>query len=195
MLWFGRQPRSASSSGCSGASSPWPPVTRSRRVLIEPLRAYLTTRALGIPLWRFVSSLVRRRAGDRADGRIAARRPLGLVEAGSPAWLRLVLLIVLGGVVYVAELPVARSRGHAGDQGRDRPAERAGSASSAGRRAVEPDRIRAGNACSSRSARADGPKRWPNGHVAAARLPPTMKSCSTKLHIAQNGPASCAHAP
>ena len=27
---------------------------------------------------------------------------LGLIEAGVPAWLRLVLLIVLGGIVYVA---------------------------------------------------------------------------------------------
>ena len=34
--------------------------------------------------------------------RRSARARLGLIEAGVPAWLRLVLLIVLGGIVYVA---------------------------------------------------------------------------------------------
>ncbi len=66
---------------------------------------------------------VRHRAGDRADGRRARRRPhrprrggsTGLVEARPPDCPRRRRLR--------PELHVARSRGHAGDQERDRPAE------------------------------------------------------------------------
>jgi polysaccharide transporter, PST family len=70
-------------------------------MLMEPLRAYITTRALGIPLWRFVRSLsgVAQATALMAGALIVAR--LGLIEVGAPAWLTLVLLIVLGGVVYV----------------------------------------------------------------------------------------------
>jgi O-antigen/teichoic acid export membrane protein len=70
-------------------------------LLMEPLRAWVTTRALGIPLWRFVSSLsgIAQATALMAGALVVAR--LGLVEAGAPAWLRLVLLIVLGGVVYI----------------------------------------------------------------------------------------------
>ena len=69
---------------------------------MEPLRAWVTTRALGIPLWRFVRSLsgIAQATAVMAGALVAAR--LGLVEAGAPAWLRLVLLIALGGIVYVA---------------------------------------------------------------------------------------------
>jgi O-antigen/teichoic acid export membrane protein len=71
-------------------------------LVMEPLRAYVTTRALGIPLWRFVRSLsgIAQATALMAGALVIAR--VGLVEAGAPAWLRLVLLVVLGGVVYVA---------------------------------------------------------------------------------------------
>ena len=44
-------------------------------VLIEPVRAYATTRALGIPLWRFLGAFADRGAGDDADGVCGARCP------------------------------------------------------------------------------------------------------------------------
>ena len=59
-------------------------LTPSPRCSIEPVRAYLTTRALGIPLWRFVRSLSRRRAGDRADGRRPARAGVGRSRLRAP---------------------------------------------------------------------------------------------------------------
>ncbi len=70
-------------------------------MLMEPLRAYITTRALGIPLSRFFRSLsgVAQATALMAGALVVAR--LGLIEVGAPAWLRLVLLIVLGGAVYI----------------------------------------------------------------------------------------------
>ena len=52
-------------------------------------------------LWRFVRSLsgIAQATALMAGALVVAR--FGLVEAGAPAWLRLVLLIVLGGVVYI----------------------------------------------------------------------------------------------
>lgn len=71
-------------------------------ILIEPVRAYLTTRALGIPLRRFVVSL----SGIvQATALMAAALLVtgaALDAAGAPAVVRLILLIALGGVVYVA---------------------------------------------------------------------------------------------
>jgi O-antigen/teichoic acid export membrane protein len=71
-------------------------------ILIEPLRAYLTTSALGIPLRRFVFSLagVAQATAVMAAAMLAAGA--ALVAAGAPAAVRLILLVALGGVVYVA---------------------------------------------------------------------------------------------
>jgi polysaccharide transporter, PST family len=70
-------------------------------VAVEPLGAYLTTRALGIPLWRFVgafSGIVQATALMAAA--VLAARSL-LVAAGVPSAARLVLLVILGAIVYV----------------------------------------------------------------------------------------------
>lgn len=71
-------------------------------LLIEPVRTYLTTRALGISIWRFVGSLtgVVQATGLMAAAVFTARQLL--IAAGVPAGPRLVLLVVLGGGVYVA---------------------------------------------------------------------------------------------
>jgi PST family polysaccharide transporter len=70
-------------------------------LVMEPLRAYITTRALEISLWRFVRSLsgIAQAAALMGGALVVAR--LGLVEAGAPAWLRLVLLVALGAIVYL----------------------------------------------------------------------------------------------
>jgi O-antigen/teichoic acid export membrane protein len=71
-------------------------------VLVEPLRAHLTTRALGIPLWTFVRSLagVAQATAVMAAALLAARS--GLVSAGATASVRLALLVALGGGTYLA---------------------------------------------------------------------------------------------
>lgn len=70
-------------------------------VLIEPLRTYLTTRALGISIWRFTRSLsgVVQATAAMALAIILARA--ALVEMGAPAFVDLALLVILGSVVYV----------------------------------------------------------------------------------------------
>jgi O-antigen/teichoic acid export membrane protein len=70
-------------------------------VLIEPVGTYLTTRALGIPLWRFVGSFggVVQATAVMAAGLLAARTVL--IAAGAPPGARLVLLVALGGLIYV----------------------------------------------------------------------------------------------
>jgi PST family polysaccharide transporter len=71
-------------------------------VVVEPLRAYLTTQALGIPLRRFVASL----AGVAQATAVMAAALLGarslLVAAGAPPAARLALLVLLGAAVYGA---------------------------------------------------------------------------------------------
>ena len=70
-------------------------------VLVEPVQAYLTTRVLGIPLWRYVRSL----SGVVQASALMAIVLLGGREAfeaaGVPASARLVLLVFLGGTVYL----------------------------------------------------------------------------------------------
>ena len=70
-------------------------------VLVEPVQAYLTTRVLGIPLWRYVRSL----SGVAQASALMAIVLLGGREvfeaAGVPAPARLVLLVFLGGTVYL----------------------------------------------------------------------------------------------
>jgi O-antigen/teichoic acid export membrane protein len=70
--------------------------------LTEPVRAYLTTRALGISVWRFARSLV---GIAQATALMAAILLIArglLVQADAPTLLRLLLLIGLGTVAYVA---------------------------------------------------------------------------------------------
>jgi O-antigen/teichoic acid export membrane protein len=71
-------------------------------VLIEPVRTYITARALGISVWRFVGAF----AGVAQATAVMAASLLGaraaLVGAGVPTALRLGLLVVLGGAVYAA---------------------------------------------------------------------------------------------
>ena len=71
-------------------------------VLIEPVRSYLTCRALGIPLSRFVGSLagVAQATVVMAAAVLATR--MALVAVGVPAAGRLFLLVLVGAVVYVA---------------------------------------------------------------------------------------------
>lgn len=70
--------------------------------LIEPVRTVITSRALGISPWRFVRAFsgVTQAAAVMAAGLLAVRP--ALTAAGAPTALRLVLLIALGGVLYVA---------------------------------------------------------------------------------------------
>jgi O-antigen/teichoic acid export membrane protein len=70
-------------------------------VLVEPVQAYLTTRALGIPFGRYVRSL----SGVVQASLLMAAALLGareaLAAADLPAPVRLAVLVVLGGAVYV----------------------------------------------------------------------------------------------
>jgi hypothetical protein len=70
-------------------------------LLIEPVRALITTRALGIPLWRFVSALsgVAQATLVMAAAVLAARELMVAVDVPAPT--RLVLLILLGAGVYL----------------------------------------------------------------------------------------------
>jgi PST family polysaccharide transporter len=71
-------------------------------VLIEPIRLYVTARALGTPFSRFVSSLngVAQATVLMAAVVLAARAIL--VAAGAPSLARLVLLVLLGTLAYGA---------------------------------------------------------------------------------------------
>jgi O-antigen/teichoic acid export membrane protein len=71
-------------------------------VLVEPLRAWITTRALGIPLQRFVSAFngVAQATALMALALVAGRELL--ISAGVTEAVRLVALFVLGAVVYGA---------------------------------------------------------------------------------------------
>lgn len=70
-------------------------------VAVEPLRALLTTRALGIPLRRFAAALAGvTQASVLMGAALLAARPL-LTGLGAGPAPRLVLLTALGGTVYV----------------------------------------------------------------------------------------------
>lgn len=70
-------------------------------VAVEPLRAYLTTKALGIPLRRFVVSLSGiAQAAALMGAALVGGRAL-LLSADVPASVRLALLVPLGVAVYV----------------------------------------------------------------------------------------------
>ena len=69
-------------------------------VLIEPLRTYLASRALGISPWRFVAAFsgLAQAAALMGVSLLIARA--GLVQSGVPAAGRLVLLVGLGALVF-----------------------------------------------------------------------------------------------
>ncbi len=72
-------------------------------VLVEPVRAYLTTRALGIPLWRFVRSLSGVAQATALMAARSARRARGARRGGRPgAGAARRCSSSLGGAVYVA---------------------------------------------------------------------------------------------
>ena len=70
-------------------------------VLVEPVQAYLTTRVLGISLWRYVRSL----SGVAQASALMAIPVIGgreaLQAAGVPARARLVVLAAVGAAVYL----------------------------------------------------------------------------------------------
>jgi O-antigen/teichoic acid export membrane protein len=70
--------------------------------VIEPVRTYLTSRALGISPWRFVRAFsgVGQATAVMAAVLLAVRP--ALMATGTPTAARLILLIVLGAVAYVA---------------------------------------------------------------------------------------------
>jgi O-antigen/teichoic acid export membrane protein len=70
-------------------------------LLLEPIRAYITTSALGISLWRFVGSFsgVAQATAVMAACLLALRA--ALVAAETPAAVRLAVLVAAGVAVYV----------------------------------------------------------------------------------------------
>lgn len=71
-------------------------------VAVEPVRAYLTTRALGVPLTRFVFSFAGIVQATAAMAAVLLAARLVLVAADVQAAARLALLVPLGAAVYVA---------------------------------------------------------------------------------------------
>ena len=70
-------------------------------ILVEPVQAYLTTRVLGIPLWRYVRSLsgVAQASALMAIALIGGREALQAAGLSAPA--RLVVLLLVGAAVYL----------------------------------------------------------------------------------------------
>lgn len=71
-------------------------------VLVEPLRAYITTRALGIPLWRFVSAFAGIAQATVVMAVSVVTTRAVLAEAGVSAAGRLVVLVLVGTCIYAA---------------------------------------------------------------------------------------------
>jgi O-antigen/teichoic acid export membrane protein len=69
---------------------------------LESLRAYITTRALGIPVWRFVSAFAGIAQATAAMAVILLVSRSALIALGLPVAVRLGLLVIMGGVVYIA---------------------------------------------------------------------------------------------
>jgi len=70
-------------------------------VLIEPIRTYITSKALDISPWRFVRSLSGIAQAAALMGIVALATRAALVEAGVPAWARLLLVAAIGTGVFV----------------------------------------------------------------------------------------------
>ena len=71
-------------------------------VLVEPLRTYLASRALGISAWRFPRALAGVAQAAALMGVSVLALRASLVGAGVPAAASLALLVVAGAAVYVA---------------------------------------------------------------------------------------------
>jgi O-antigen/teichoic acid export membrane protein len=71
-------------------------------LVIEPLRTYITTRALGISPWRFVAAFNGIAQASAVMALVLAVSRTGLEHAGVGAALRVVLLVAIGGCVYCA---------------------------------------------------------------------------------------------
>ena len=69
--------------------------------IVEPLRAYVTTRALGIPFLRLVRSLTGVAQATAVMAAVLLVTRELLISAGTPVSLQLVLLILVGGAGYV----------------------------------------------------------------------------------------------
>jgi O-antigen/teichoic acid export membrane protein len=69
--------------------------------LVEPLRTWLTSRALGISPWRFVAALTGVAQASALMGATVLVARLALVSVGFPTAARLVVLVALGTVVYL----------------------------------------------------------------------------------------------
>ena len=109
-----------SPSASAGASSASRPATRSRRVLVEPVRTYIAARALGTSPWRLRRRAQRRRAGRRSHGGVPARRPLGARRGGRAVGRTPRDPRRRGRRRVRRVLPLARSRGVVRDQERRR---------------------------------------------------------------------------
>jgi len=70
-------------------------------VLIDPIRTYITSKALDISPWRFVRSLSGIAQAAALMGIVALATRAALVEAGVPAWARLLLVAAIGTGVFV----------------------------------------------------------------------------------------------
>ena len=100
MLWFGASLASFAIGiqwGVIGVAACYAVAT----LVVEPLRTYVTARALGTSPWRFVAALggVTQAAALMAVLLLVARS--ALVAADVPAAARLVILVVVGCVVYI----------------------------------------------------------------------------------------------
>jgi O-antigen/teichoic acid export membrane protein len=71
-------------------------------MVIEPLRLWLATRALGISPWRFFKPLVGIAQATAVMAVTILLARAGLVALGVPAGARLAILVLLGGTVYAA---------------------------------------------------------------------------------------------
>jgi O-antigen/teichoic acid export membrane protein len=70
--------------------------------LIEPVRTYITARALGISPWRFLRSLTGVVQATAVMAVVVLGARTALVETGLPVAVRLVLLVLVGAAVYIA---------------------------------------------------------------------------------------------
>ena len=88
-------------SACTGGSWAWPTCYAVATSSIEPVRTYITTRALGISIGTFARSLggILQAAALMAVALLVTRT--AFVAAGLPPAARLALLVLVGGCVYI----------------------------------------------------------------------------------------------
>jgi polysaccharide transporter, PST family len=92
--------------------------------LIEPLRTFLTTRALEISFWTFVRAFGGVAQATALMALAVAGTRMALIESGAPTAARLMALVVIGAVVYALGLlwraPEIRDEGRSVMAGRRR---------------------------------------------------------------------------